>query len=272
MKKPIFIPASITERHKMKKPIYVPKGRAREYSPLAMDIWNGCDHGCTYCFNNVGNKKFSDEPKVLPNLIERLQAQLASEEIRDQVLLTFSGDPYCHAEMKEEITKHVLETFNTWNVPVAILTKGGHRCLRDIRLFKKFNNIKVGATIVLTDKDDCKKWEPNATTFQDRVDTLWTLHNAGIQTWLSLEPVIDPEQACEVICQTHEFVDAYKIGKLNHYPEADLVDWEKFVRKVTALLRYLKKSFYIKNDLAEVVSESFFRPEERDSDAMALRN
>ena len=30
--------------------IYTPKGKAREYSPYACNIYIGCNHGCKYCY------------------------------------------------------------------------------------------------------------------------------------------------------------------------------------------------------------------------------
>ena len=30
--------------------IYEPKGRAREYSELACNLYRGCTHGCRYCY------------------------------------------------------------------------------------------------------------------------------------------------------------------------------------------------------------------------------
>ena len=30
--------------------VYEPKGRAREYSELACNLYLGCTHGCRYCF------------------------------------------------------------------------------------------------------------------------------------------------------------------------------------------------------------------------------
>jgi DNA repair photolyase len=30
--------------------IYEPAGRAREYSPLALNHFKGCEHGCLYCY------------------------------------------------------------------------------------------------------------------------------------------------------------------------------------------------------------------------------
>ena len=31
--------------------IYEPRGRAREYSPLALNVYNKCDHFCRYCLD-----------------------------------------------------------------------------------------------------------------------------------------------------------------------------------------------------------------------------
>ena len=32
------------------KVIYEPKGRAKEYAELAVNLYNGCSHGCEYCY------------------------------------------------------------------------------------------------------------------------------------------------------------------------------------------------------------------------------
>lgn len=32
------------------KPIYEPKGRAKEYGDCAINIYTGCPHRCYYCF------------------------------------------------------------------------------------------------------------------------------------------------------------------------------------------------------------------------------
>ena len=40
------------------KPIYKPKGRAKEYGDYAINIYTGCPHRCYYCFApNVLHKK-----------------------------------------------------------------------------------------------------------------------------------------------------------------------------------------------------------------------
>ncbi len=74
------------------------------------------------------------------------------------------------------------------------------------------------------------------------------LKKMGIQTWASLEPVIDPEQSLEIILQTHEFVDLFKVGgKLNYHPRAREVNWEKFANSAVDLLKTLGKNITSKD-------------------------
>ena len=32
------------------KPLYIPKGKAKEYGDYAINIYTGCPHRCYYCF------------------------------------------------------------------------------------------------------------------------------------------------------------------------------------------------------------------------------
>ncbi len=83
-----------------------------------------------------------------------------------------------------------------------------------------------------------------------RLDAIQEFHAAGIPTWVSLEPVLDPISALEIIRQTHSFVDLFKVGKLNYHPLAQTIDWSKFAREAIELLKSLEKDYYIKQDLA----------------------
>ena len=72
----------------------------------------------------------------------------------------------------------------------------------------------------------------------------------GIKTWVSLEPVIDPDQALELIEQIHPFVDHWKVGKLN-YRNLE-VDWLKFREDVTKQLDSVGANYYLKKSLTDI--------------------
>jgi hypothetical protein len=168
-----------------------------------------------------------------------------------QVLFNFMGDPYNPDEPKHEITKQCLEIALTYKLPVAILTKGGERCLRDIPLFKKFrDHIQVGATLTFFDEQKSKEWESGAASPKERVETLKALHENGIKTWASFEPVIEPDESMMLIKTTLPFVDVYKVGKLNNFQGLDkLINWTAFLEDVVKTLRESNKPFYVKHDL-----------------------
>ena len=71
----------------------------------------------------------------------------------------------------------------------------------------------------------------------------------GIFTYVSLEPVWDLEQSLEIIDRTHEFVDHYKVGKLNYNTRQRSIDWSKCHKDMVASLERYAKYYYIKKDL-----------------------
>lgn len=263
--------------------IYVPKGAAREYSPLALNYIKGCDHGCAYCYVPIMMKKF-DKGYVHSNVYIKEEKTLLAEieksakkhcRSKQQVFLSFLTDPYSSFNDATQLTRRVLEILYQYEIPVSILSKGGHRILADLDIIKKFGkNIQVGASLTFTSVKDSMKWEPGAALPEDRFDTLDELHNNGIRTWASMEPVIYPEQSLAIMEETFSFVDAYKIGKLNHFPKHEVkFDWPKFLVDAVTIMRKHNKQFYIKEDLREYKPEGFdLQPNEIDMDALAIPN
>ncbi len=254
------------------KTIYCPTGRAREYSPLALNVYNKCDHNCRYCYVPVIQKRWGivqADIQPRPYVLENLRKDAGRYSFGEQVLMCFSGDPYCIADEEYRTTREVLKILLENNVTVAILTKGGKRCLRDLDLFQKFKTIKVGATLTFIEEKDSRHWEKNASPPEDRFKTLEKLREEGIMTWASLEPVIDPEQTLKIIDRTHRFIDQYKVGKLNHFPNN--INWREFGHRAIDKLNGYGKKFYIKNDLAEYIATGRMTKEQRDADYLAIK-
>ena len=93
--------------------------------------------------------------------------------------------------------------------------------------------------------------EPGAASPSDRAKALRLAHSLGIRTWVSLEPVIDPDEALAIIQLTYTYVDKFKVGKMNYNAAGKLVDWATFGRKAEKLLQRLNQDYYIKHDLRE---------------------
>lgn len=255
--------------------IYTPSGKAREYSPYALNLYQGCTHGCRYCYAPRCCRKTQEDyfaaPEPRKNIIQELEKDLSKKRYDQQVLLSFIGDVYCETQDHSETTRQALELLAEYNVPTAVLTKGGRRCLQDLDLFSKMK-ITIGATLTFLHDQDSLTWEPGAATPEERIAVLKELHDAGIRTFASFEPVIDPIQSYWLIERTMNFVDVYKIGKLNNYQGLDRnIDWTRFLFNVVTLLRANGKEFYIKEDLRLAASTIPLTLEEMTADLHHVR-
>ena len=250
--------------------IYEPTGKAREYSPLALNIYNGCDHDCSYCYcKRMQYIDFTTNVQPRQNLIENLSKELNRTQYSNQVLLCFTGDLYCKANDTFKETRSVLMKLWLKNIPVAILSKGGKRILQDLDIIKKFKCIKVGATLTCDNNQDSIKYEPGAALPSERLETLKILHQNGIKTWISIEPVLFPKQSLNLIEQCLDFVDQFKVGKLNHIQNS--TDWHKFLINSVTLLRKNNKQFYIKDDLAKFSNGFKLEQHETNPDYLFLK-
>ena len=237
--------------------IYTPRGAAREYSPLALNLYLQCTHGCKYCYAPSAmqrtRERYFCKPEPRKDVIAQLRRELKRDVPKRQVLLSFIGDVYSETADANVTTREALELLSDYKVPVAILTKGGSRCLKDLDIFKTFGeHIQVGATLTFLDEEKSREWESGAALPAERLQTLKTLHDNGIKTFVSFEPVIDPEESLRLIGRTLSdgSVDVYKVGKLNHYQGLDKeIDWSAFLVKALEMIRGAGKRVYVKHDL-----------------------
>ena len=235
--------------------IYEPRGKAREYSPLALNIYLGCTHQCLYCYApsclQKSREQYFQKPEPRKGIIESLKKELQKTKPKEQVLLSFIGDVYCETMDDNATTREVLLILLENKIPVAILTKGGKRCLKDNDLFKSFeSHIQMGTTLTFDNDKDSLEWECGAALPSERIEVLKTLHEQGIQTFASFEPVIKPAQSLNLMKKTLEFIDIYKVGKINNYQGIDkTIDWTYFLNRALHILRGAGKQIYIKHDL-----------------------
>ncbi|MEG1948704.1 MAG: radical SAM protein [Clostridia bacterium] len=252
---------------------------AREYSPYALNIYIGCSHRCKYCYAPHTLQKTSEnyfgKPEPRKDILKYLEKDLQKNKYTEQVLLSFVGDCYCDSADDGQTVREVLKMLNTYKVPVAVLSKGGKKMLRDLDLFKEFGaRITVGCTLTFLDEQKSKDWEPFASTPSERLETLKTLHDNGIKTFASFEPTIEPEESLALIRKTLEMdcVDHYKIGKINNYKQADKwQDWAKYLQDCLNLFRPTNKQVYYKQCLRILASNIELADAETNPDEYIVR-
>ncbi len=252
---------------------------AREYSPYACNLYIGCSHRCIYCYApHTLQKKAADyfgKPEPRKDILKLLEADLKKNTYTEQVLLSFVGDCYCDSADGGATTREALKLLNAYHVPIAVLSKGGKKMLRDLDIFKEFGDrITVGTTLTFLDEKKSQYWEPFASTPSDRLETLKILHDNGIKTFASLEPTIEPDESLKLIRKTLELdcVDHYKIGKINNYGASDKwQDWAQYLEDCVNLLRPAGKQVYYKFCLRKLAPHIELTPEEKNPDEYAVR-
>jgi DNA repair photolyase len=170
-----------------------------------------------------------------------------------RILFSFLSDPYQPLEREKRLTRQALEIIGRYRLKSQILTKGcADLIFEDLQLMKRVKT-QLGITLCFVDDGSRQEWEPHASTVEDRFKILKAAHAEKIFTWVSLEPVIDPKQALEVIRKASSYVNFWKIGKLNHMKTEEAgVDWHRFRKDVEKLLTDLEASYYIKEDLRNI--------------------
>lgn len=242
------------------KAIYEPSGKAAEYSNWACNLYNGCPHSCTYCFNDhnimagtlggniVSLKKSLVDTETAFKIFVSELTKHRETIIKDGGLhFNFVSDP-CLPETIE-LNFRCMDEAQSQGVFCKVLTKRAdwlhHPSVQNALSHKGL--ISVGFT--LTGRDDL---EPGASSNTERVHAMAELHNAGISTWASIEPVIDPALSFAMIVETLGFCDYYKIGILSGKKEYTPQQIRDFVAKVQSLGH---TSVYWKESLREFISK-----------------
>ncbi len=224
------------------KPIYEPKGKAKEYGDLAINIYTGCPHRCWYCFApgvlRRDKEQFHSRVEPRPGVVEAVKEQIEREHITGKLIhLCFTCDPYptgYDSTPTREIIKILKETGNH----VQILTKGDGS--RDFDLLDENDWYGITFTGSFTNI-------PSVTYIIKMMEA----HRLGIKTWVSFEPVLEEYYVLDEIKELSKkkCVDKIKIGKLNYFPSP--IDWADFGRRAEALCRELGVDYYIKDSLRE---------------------
>jgi DNA repair photolyase len=253
--------------------IYIPKGEALEYAFYGINHYIGCSHGCTYCYMRKMYERYQtpgfDKPRAKMDPVDFIRA-LSKDAVKligktgstgspfnKRVQLCFATDPYIPLDGELKLTRAVIEVLRECRIPFQILTKGGDLAQRDFDLYGP--NDLFGVTLTVPQADEIsEELEPYAASPQQRMANLKTAHAAGIKTWVSLEPVLWPADSLKIIEQTADFVNLYKIGKLN--PTGPITNelYRKFAIDAVDLCEQRGVKYYLKDNLAKLLPAGSF--------------
>jgi DNA repair photolyase len=248
--------------------IYAPEGRAGEYAPLACNHLLRCPHGCLYCYApeimrklKVAREEFHTGMKIADDFLARL-----SRDARDlqaagdtrTTLFCFLADPYPMGQPEAQaFTRAALAVMAAYERPFTVLTKNGWSAMHNFSLYAPGRD--TFATSIIWDREESREtWEPLAGTLDGRWHALCEARERFINTWISIEPVISPPQALNVIWRAaDEGVGHVKVGPLNHHSHAATVNWPQFGEDLARVLMETGIPYYLKEDMRRWMPEGF---------------
>lgn len=227
------------------KPIYEPKGKAKEYGDLAINIYTGCPHRCYYCFApNVLHREreqFHSVVEPRAGIVEATRQQLEREQITGKLIhLCFTCDPY-PTGYDTSTTREIIKLLKDRGNNVQILTKGDGS--RDLDLLDE--NDWYGIT--LDGSEPMQHLPEGINLYEYRVRSMTRAKTAGVKTWVSFEPVLDADTVLNMIWAVWGLADRVKIGKLNYHPSD--IDWAAFGLEAERICKVLGYDYYIKDSL-----------------------
>ncbi|MCX8188159.1 MAG: radical SAM protein [Nitrososphaeria archaeon] len=153
----------------------------------------GCEHGCIYCYvpDIIRRKEFLDSWGELVYAKENFVEVLSKEVgyIKPGVVgYSTVTDPYQPYEKKMCFARKIIETLLQHNFRISFQTKSS-LILRDVDIIEG-DKVEVGFTITSLDREFARKFEPNSSSPEERVQALETFSEKGVKTWIFYGPII----------------------------------------------------------------------------------
>lgn len=185
--------------------------------------YTGCESGCIYCYA-VFMKRYTDHSEPWGEFVDvKVNApKILEKDLKKKnpgsILISTVTDPYQPLEKKYKLTRSILDRLAETKLEVSILSKNS-LVERDLDVLKKFDSekIKVGLTINFLEEKHRKIWEPNASSIEDRIETLQKISQAGINTYVHVGPYFpNITNLKEILERTKDHIDSFMIENLNH--------------------------------------------------------
>lgn len=225
-----------------------------EYGDYTINHVLGCSHGCKYpCYAYSMKKRFGQvktyedwcRPWLVSNTLTLLDKEIP--KLRDkikEVQLCFATDPFMYGY--DEITEMSIEAMKKLNkaeIKCTVLTKG----ILPFELSQLSKENEYGITLVSLDENYRIKMEPGAASYQERLNALKKLSEAGCKTWVSIEPYPTPnliEQNLEELLEAVSFTDKIIFGRTNYSKEASSYKGHKefYNKKAEEVIDFCKKN------------------------------
>lgn len=223
-----------------------------EYMGHYINHYDGCAHGCTYCWSRLVKRRTYEEwidPKVVVNTIELLEQELPKKKNKiHRLWISNSTDSYQSIEEKIGLTRKILEKLIEHEVRFAVLTKSS-LVLRDLDLFSTYEKCCVGLTITCFKDSLREKYEPYASSVEERIEAVKILKDRGVKTFVNIEPILPYSDPIKIVESLRDYdIDWWVFGKLNYAKNFD-VNYKQKCRALITFADELNLNYLVKDEL-----------------------
>ncbi len=160
----------------------------------SLNLYRGCQHHCIYCDSRsecYQIEAFDQDVLVKVNAPELLANELTHKRIKGTIGTGSMNDPYMPLESEIQLTRRILKVISRFGFPVHIITKSD-LIVRDVDILQEVSKVYATISFTITTAEDSlgKKLEPGAPLVSKRLKAMKTLSDAGIQTGVTLMPVL----------------------------------------------------------------------------------
>ena len=191
-----------------------------EWAEVNLNIAQGCSHGCRYCYarhNAVTRFKRVEADSWPTEVVDQARVTKRYGLREGKTIMFPTAHDITPAILDDCVTvlKKVLAAGNQ----VLIVTKPHLECVQRLcaDLEEWQDQVLFRFTIGATDDEVLSFWEPNAPTFEERMDSLAFARTRRWATSVSIEPMLDPKNIDVLVLAVQQWVtETIWIGKMNH--------------------------------------------------------
>ncbi len=186
-----------------------------------VNICTGCSHDCIYCYAKESALRYGH----ISSVDEWKTMKIREKDVNHNFRKKWSYAPLFPSS--HDITPEILDSYLTAlgnflepGNKVNIVSKPHLECVKAIyEEYGDHYNDKIQFMFTFTAKDDkiLSFWEPNAPGYKERKACLKYVNDAGFNTRVFIEPVLDPDNLEDLVEDLLPFItiDLW-IGKMNH--------------------------------------------------------
>jgi len=252
----------------MGKAIYNPVGKAGEYARWACNFYVGCSNDCDYCYckkGALGSVAGGKEPRLKACFkdtdhafdVFRKEMYKNAGRIRKEggLFFSFTSDPLL--PQTEKLTAMCVVYATSLGIPCQVLTKCTAWADNVPVLYNTFLSMKelVSVGFTLTGMDGMETGLTVGSNAQ-RVALMRRLHDDGVKTFASVEPVIGIPEALGAIRDAIDGCDLLKIGLLSGKRDYDMGEMERFIDEVCQLCVDHAVPVYWKKSVTELIGRN----------------